>query len=86
MALSAIPVVGGAAKELFNTVIAPPLAKRQAEWMESIAERLEMLEKQVAGFKIESLSTNSLFGNVSPKNPLMKITFSSRHLNKLKLF
>jgi hypothetical protein len=61
MALSAIPVVGGAAKELFNSIIAPPLAKRQAEWMESIAERLEMLEKQVAGFKIESLSSNENF-------------------------
>jgi hypothetical protein len=61
VALSSIPVVGGAAKELFNTVIAPPLAKRQAEWMESIANRLEELEKQVEGFKIENLSINENF-------------------------
>ena len=53
--------MGGAAKELFNTVIAPPLAKRQVEWMESIANRLEELEKQVEGFKIDSLSTNENF-------------------------
>jgi hypothetical protein len=61
MALSAIPIVGGAAKELFNTVIAPPLSKRQAEWMESIAKKLEELEKQVEGFKIENLSSNENF-------------------------
>lgn len=59
--LSLIPGVGGVAKELFNTVIAPPLAKRQIEWMESIAKRLEELEKQVEGFKIENLSTNENF-------------------------
>jgi hypothetical protein len=61
MALSAVPVVGGAAKELFNTVIAPPLAKRQAEWMDSIAQRLIELENKVEGFKIENLSGNEKF-------------------------
>jgi len=61
MAFSAIPVVGGAAKELFNTVIAPPLAKRQAEWIERIALKLQELEKQVEGFKIENLSANMNF-------------------------
>ena len=61
MALSVIPVIGGATKELFNTIIAPPLAKRQAEWMEAIAARLIELEKQVEGFKIESLSNNENF-------------------------
>jgi len=59
--LSAIPVIGGASKEIFNTVIAPPLAKRQAEWMESIAERLIELENKVEGFKIENLSKNQNF-------------------------
>ena len=61
VALSTVPVIGGAAKELFNTVIAPPLAKRQAEWMESIAQRLTELEKQVEGFKIENLLDNENF-------------------------
>ena len=61
VALSTVPVIGGAAKELFNAVIAPPLAKRQAEWMESIAQRLTELEKQVEGFKIENLLDNENF-------------------------
>jgi len=61
MALSSIPVIGGAAKELFNTVIVPPVSKRQSEWMESIAKRLIELEKQFEGFKIENLSNNENF-------------------------
>lgn len=59
--LSSIPGFGGAAKELFNYVIAPPLAKRQVEWMDSIAIRLTELEQQVADFKIEPLSNNENF-------------------------
>jgi hypothetical protein len=61
IALSTVPVIGGAAKELFNTVIAPPLAKRQAEWMDSIAQRLTELEKQYDGFEIENLIDNENF-------------------------
>lgn len=34
-----IPVVGSPAVELFNMVIAPPVQKRQREWMESVAQR-----------------------------------------------
>jgi hypothetical protein len=61
VALSAVPVVGGAAKELFNSVIAPPLAKRQAEWIENIAKRLEKLVNEFEGFKIEGLASNDNF-------------------------
>ena len=44
--ISSIPVVGGAGVELFNAVIAPPLRKRQVEWMNDIAEGLRKLEEQ----------------------------------------
>jgi len=59
--LSLIPVVGGSAKEIFNVIIAPPLAKRQAEWMEKVVEKLKELEKTVEDFKIENLSENENF-------------------------
>jgi hypothetical protein len=62
--LSSIPGIGGAAKEIFNTVIAPPLAKRQTQWIESIASRLMELEEKVNDFKIEELSNNSNFISV----------------------
>jgi hypothetical protein len=47
--ISSIPLVGGAAVELFNTIIAPPIVRRRNEWMEEIAEALQKLagEKKI---------------------------------------
>ena len=44
--ISAVPVVGSPAVELFNTIIAPPIRKRQQEWMESVADGLRRLEEK----------------------------------------
>jgi len=59
--ISAIPVVGGPIKELFNSLITPPLVKRRDDWVESIAKRLQELEKEASGFKLESLKENENF-------------------------
>jgi len=59
--LSAIPVVGGPAAEIFSAVIVPPLSKRRDKWLESIAEGLKTLEKKVDNFNIEDLSQNEVF-------------------------
>jgi len=59
--ISAIPVVGGPAAELFATVIVPPLTKRREAWLQSLAEGLEALEKKVEGFSIQSLANNDAF-------------------------
>ncbi len=59
--ISLIPRVGGAAAELFALVIAPPLTRRRDEWFQSVGERLEKLQENVAGFKIEALVNNELF-------------------------
>jgi hypothetical protein len=59
--LSAIPLAGGPAAELFNAIISPPLAKRRDKWIESIAEGLKELEEKIDGFKIESLQDNEMF-------------------------
>ena len=61
IALSGIPWIGGPIAELFNTVIAPPLAKRRDKWLESIYEGLKTLEEKVKGFKIENLKDNEMF-------------------------
>jgi hypothetical protein len=60
-ALSAVPYAGGPAAELFALVIAPPLQKRQAEWMNEVAEGLKEAEKRIEGFSIESLKDNERF-------------------------
>ncbi len=59
--LSTIPVVGGAAAELFSTVIAPPIVKRRDDWLNSIAEELKSLEDRFETFKVTSLSQNEVF-------------------------
>jgi hypothetical protein len=59
--LSTIPIVGGAAKEIFSSIVTPPLVKRRDEWIESIVRKLEELEKIVENFKLENLSKNEVF-------------------------
>jgi len=57
--LSAIPIVGGPAVELFQYVIQPPLEKRRVEWMAQIGEKLEELETN--GLKLDELQENEEF-------------------------
>ena len=57
--LSAIPVVGGLAAELFQNVIQPPLDKRRNEWMQLVGEKIEALE--ASGLKTEDLQNNEQF-------------------------
>jgi hypothetical protein len=63
-AISAAPLVGGPAAEIFGMVIAPPLQKRQIAWMEEVAEGLKQLEGKVEGFKIENLKENEQFVSI----------------------
>lgn len=57
--LSAIPFVGGAAVELFQNIVQPPLDRRRTEWMVSLGERLQQLEE--AGLALEDLRENDEF-------------------------
>jgi len=59
--LSAIPVVGGPATEIFSAIVNPPLSKRRDEWIESIVDELVKLQEKVESFSIESLSQNDVF-------------------------
>jgi len=57
--LSLLPVVGGPAVELFNSVVQPPIEKRRDEWMKSVGERLRELEE--TGIELEDLRSNEAF-------------------------
>ena len=57
--LSAIPVAGGPAVEIWQQVLATPLAKRQREWMNAVAEALERLQDQ--DVRIRELADNPAF-------------------------
>jgi len=61
MGLSTVPILGGAAAELFSAIIVPPISKRRDEWMESIAIALKVLQERVDDFDVENLSQNEIF-------------------------
>lgn len=82
--ISAIPVLGGPAAELFNHVIQPPLEKRRIEWMNSVAERISRLENE-NGLYIESLKDNDEFiSAVMYASTLAIRTHNESKLNALK--
>lgn len=58
--LASLPVAGGAASELFVTVVTPPLQKRQTEWMHDMGEGLRRLEQE-RGIDLAALAENDQF-------------------------
>jgi len=59
--ISAIPLAGAPAAEIFALVVTPPYERRRDEWIESIGNGLKELAEKVEGFKIEELSNNETF-------------------------
>lgn len=60
--LSAIPLVGSPAAELFQYVVQPPLERRRERWMADVGEKLRELEAK--GLNLDSLQTNEQFISV----------------------
>lgn len=58
--LGSIPVVGDAAIELFQAIIAPPLERRRNEWMQAVAVGLEALEAKLKCI-VDDLKANDAF-------------------------
>ena len=59
--ISSIPVVGGAAAEIFSAIMMPPLSKRRDKWIESIDKGLKKLKEEFDGLRLEELSQNDMF-------------------------
>jgi hypothetical protein len=59
-ALAGIPLIGSAAVEVLQHVIAPPLARRQQEWMNDIAAAVRQLSSQ-QGISLDDLRDNPAF-------------------------
>ena len=78
--LSAIPVIGGSAAELFQNVIQPPLEKRRIEWMQQVGEKIQELEEN--GLKIEDLQENEEF--ISAVMHASQIALKTHKNEKLK--
>jgi len=57
--LSAVPMVGGPAVELFQYVVQPPLDKRREAWMADVGAKLQELEAK--GLDLAKLQENEQF-------------------------
>jgi len=57
---SSIPILGGAAVELFQYYFAPPLERRRDAWMEEVGRALRNLEAK-QGIRIKDLQNNDAF-------------------------
>jgi len=80
-AISAIPIAGGPAAEVFAAIIAPPLVRRRDEWLQSLADGLAALEEKVEGFKAEMLSGREEF--VSAVLQASQSAIRTQHKEKL---
>jgi hypothetical protein len=78
--LSAVPVVGGTAVELFQYVVQPPLEKRREKWMTDVDEKLHELESN--GLKLEDLQNNQEF--VSAVMHASQVALRTHHDAKLE--
>lgn len=58
--LQAIPVVGGAASELFTELVQPPLARRQRAWCEKVGEALSRLASE-GRVQLDELADDPVF-------------------------
>jgi len=59
--VSAVPMLGGPASELFGTLVAPILGRRRDAWFEELRLRVNDLIRKVDRLTFESLSQNEEF-------------------------
>lgn len=62
--IASAPYLGGAALEIFNAVIAPPLLKRRDKWLEDLAKVINELKEEIEGLSYEKLRDNEEFVSI----------------------
>jgi hypothetical protein len=60
-AAGSVPIMGAAAAELIAFVVTPPLEARRNEWLNNLAQDLDVLQQRVDGFDVKALSSNDDF-------------------------
>jgi hypothetical protein len=81
--ISAIPIAGAPAAEIFALVVTPPYERRRDKWIESIGNGLKKLAETVEGFKIEELSQNEAFITTITHASQAAIRNHQKHLGTL---
>jgi hypothetical protein len=80
--ISAIPLLGGPALELFNALLQTPIEKRQQEWREKITLAIIELQKS-NGIKIEDLQNNEQFISVLTEATIVAIKTHNQQKKEL---
>lgn len=84
-AISSVPLVGGAAAELFDLVLAPSLERRRDEWMGYLGEAVEELRERLDGFDPRDLEGNEQFvSSVLAASTLAMRTHQTEKLRMLR--
>lgn len=80
--VSMVPIVGGPAQELFNTLVSSPLGKRRDDWLNDIALMINELKEKEANLDISSLSNNEQF--ISAVLQATQIVLKNHQIEKKK--
>jgi hypothetical protein len=75
--IGSAPLVGNAATEFFNLIIAPPIEKRLDDWRVEVGERLKELE-DARFVTVESLQSNEAFVSTITKASQIAVTAHDR--------
>ncbi|MGV8057786.1 MAG: hypothetical protein AB2L12_07175 [Smithellaceae bacterium] len=75
--ISSVPIFGGAASEIFNALITPPIEKRRNEWMEEISHIIYKLENNY-NVETSSLRDNPEFIDIVIKATQVALKTSNK--------
>lgn len=83
--ISSVPTIGGAALEIFNSVIASPVQQRRDQWLEHLADVVNQLVRDVESVSFESLKNNDEFISIVMEASTIAIkNHQAEKLNALK--
>jgi hypothetical protein len=81
--ISSVPIIGGAATELFSFLISAPLEKRRDDWMLSVGEALLTLQQKV-NLDFDELARNEAFLDTVIR--VSQLAIRTSQSEKLKIF
>jgi len=71
--IAAIPVIGVPINQVLSLVLTPAVGRRRDEWLKELADALDEMEKEVAGFRIEKLADDEAFVSATIQATLIAI-------------
>lgn len=84
-AVASVPVIGGPAQVLFESIFRDPLERRRENWMVTVADAIEELKDSIPEISEEALAANDGFVNaVMQASQIAQRTHDEEKLNALR--